>query len=445
MKTIENILSTEIQTPQGVAIRHIHLCIENNKNSIMSYGAEFRQINIIKPLLLHHRSWPSFTNQLQQGSKWPLLSLTENDRKEKNVEFIKRGNYKSASTYHSVLKDIIQKEDRQGWMIPLPIHFINEIPHSEITPVRIDNKQFNVHQDGSKPRKFRLAHDQTFEASVGCSVNNLTQWKKLDPLFYGGCLSHLIHYIVSVRARYPTTKMLGGKSAFKSAYRRISLNGEISARSIMMCKNFGLLSLCLTFGGSPYPNKWCTFAKMCTDLANDILHSKDWNPDSLHSPHKAKLPPAQYLEDSIPFSPTADLDVDIPHDDISPINDFINDGIATILNLYNNKDRGVAAMLLAIHTLCQPLDPNEPIPREDCLSLEKLAEEGVMSEKLVILGWEINTRSLTLALPKKKYNQWHQDLVQTIIKKDIFTETRNSHRKTESCSNSLPSYEVLPQ
>jgi hypothetical protein len=68
-------------------------------------------------------------------------------------------------------------------------------------------------------------------------------------------------------------------------------------------------------------------------------------------------------------------------------------------------------MLLAIHTLCRPLDPNEPIYREDCLSLEKLAEEGVMSEQLVILGWQVNTRSLTLALPNKKYVLWHQDLV----------------------------------
>jgi hypothetical protein len=60
-------------------------------------------------------------------------------------------------------------------------------------------------------------------------------------------------------------------------------------------------------------------------------------------------------------------------------------------------------MLIAIHTLCCPLDPNKPIYREDCLSLENLSEEGVMSEILIILGWQKNTRSITLALLNKNF------------------------------------------
>jgi hypothetical protein len=156
---------------------------------------------------------------------------------------------------------------------------------------------------------------------------------------------------------------------------------------------------------------------MCTDLANDILHCKDWNPDTLHSPHKDKLPPAQVLDDSVPYAQAADLDVEIQHDDMGRIEDFIDDGIAIVPDLDDNRNRGVASMLLAIHTLCRPVDQNEPIYQEDCLSLEKLAEEGVMSEILIILGWQINTRLLTLALPKKKYTQWHQDLTLTTKKK----------------------------
>jgi hypothetical protein len=42
-----------------------------------------------------------------------------------------------------------------------------------------------------------------------------------------------------------------------------------------------------------------------------------------------------------------------------------------------------------------------------------------MSEKLIILGWEINTRSLTLALPKKKYTQWLQDITYATTSKKI--------------------------
>jgi hypothetical protein len=395
----------------------IHVYINANKHSFMGYGSEFRPIQVIEPLILHHRSWPSFANQLQQGSKWPLASISESDRLAKNIEFIKRGNHKSAVTHYSVLHDIIQKEVTQGWMIPIPLTSINSIPNSEIAPVGIDNKQFKVLPDGTKTPKYRLTHDQSFEASIGQSVNYRTQRDKLDPLFYGGCLSRILHYIVSLRIRHPTTKILVGKSDFKSAYRRMNLHGETAARSIIMCKQFGLLSLRLTFGGSPCSNEWCTFAELCTDLANDILHCHDWDPSLLSSPHQIKLPPTQYLDDSIPFAPAAELDVDLPNDDMGRIDDFIDDGIAIVPDISNNKLRGVSAMLLAIHTLCRPLDPNEHIFREDCLSLEKLSEEGVMSECLTILGWKINTRSLTLALPNKKFSTWNQDLYQVISSK----------------------------
>jgi hypothetical protein len=199
----------------------------------------------------------------------------------------------------------------------------------------------------------------------------------------------------------------------------MNLHGETAVRSTMMCKQFGILSLRPTFGRSPCSNEWCTFAELYTDLANNTLHCADWDPSFLSSPHQSKLPPAQYLDDSIPFASTAELDVEIPNDNMGRIDDFINDGIVIVPDLHNNKARGVAAMLLAIHTLCHPLDPNEPIYREDCLSLEKLSEEGVMSEILIISGWQINTRTLTLALPNKKFTQWQHDLHQVISSKKV--------------------------
>ncbi len=194
-------------------------------------------------------------------------------------------------------------------MIPVPIKCVNEIPHTEITPVGIDHKQSKLHPDGSKTLKYRLTHDQTIEASAGCSVNHCTLQHQLVPLFYRGCLSRLIHYIVSLRARHPTTKILGGKSDFKFAYCRINLHSETVARCTMMCNQFAFLSLHLTFRGSPCSNEWCTFAEMCTDLANDILHCPNRQLSSLNSPHESKLPPPQYLDDSIPFTPTEELDV----------------------------------------------------------------------------------------------------------------------------------------
>jgi hypothetical protein len=171
--------------------------IEENEDSIISYGSEFRPVAILDNLFMHHRSWPTLRCILKKGSKWPLEPITKGDRVQKNNEFISRGNHKSANTYLNILKGTLEKEVSQGWMIPVPLHYINKIPEAELAPVGIDDKQFKILQDGSKLTKYRLTHDQSFEASVGRSVNSRVIREKLESLFYGGCLSRLIHYPVN--------------------------------------------------------------------------------------------------------------------------------------------------------------------------------------------------------------------------------------------------------
>ena len=88
-------------------------------------------------------------------------------------------------------------------------------------------------------------------------------------------------------------------------------------------------------------------------------------------------------------------------------------------DLHQNRFRAIQSMLLAIHVMCRPLDHNEPLSQEDCLSFSKLMEEGSLSESFTILGWDINTRNLTMALPANKYNRWVNDLQFIISRKKI--------------------------
>ncbi len=55
-----------------------------------------------------------------------------------------------------------------------------------------------------------------------------------------------------------------------------------------------------------------------------------------------------------------------------------------------------------------------------------MAEEGTLSEEPIILGWQLNTRKLTIALPEKKYKCWHDDLTSYIKSRKI------SHKDLES-------------
>jgi len=327
-----------------------------NPGSIISPGSEFRPANILEPLLMHHHNWPTIKKILQNGSDWPLYQITNEDRIDKNNEFITRGNHKSAKKYKSEYIKIILSEVNQGWMIPLPLTYINSLHHGELAPVGIDNKVWSELPDGSRKIKFRLTHDQSFEKMKGTSVNSRVITENLNTLVYGGCLTRLINYIVDLRYRHPGIAILGGKSDFKAAYRRVTLHGDIAEKCAIMLDNFSLPSTRLTFGGSPCPYHFCLFSEI---------------------------------------------------------------GLAITIDKNDNKFRAVQSLLLAMHILCRPVDHNDPIPREDCLSLSKLAEEGQLAEKFTILGWNINTRTLTISLPDKKFKTWSKDLEQIINKRKV--------------------------
>jgi len=307
------------------AIHNMHILQQHNNNiqsyllrtkgSFVSFGSEFRNQDVLEPLLLHHPSWKRFRELLLSGSDWVLDPLPNKDRIAKNDEFIRRGNHKSAKLYEEELHKTITREIQWGWMLPLPLSYISKLTFGELAPVGMDDSQWSELPDGSKKVKFRLTHDQSFKATVGKSVNARVVRDRLEPLYYGGCLSRIVHYIISIRACHPTVRILGGKSDFKAAYRRVHLHGNTAEKCAIMYKDFSLPSLRLTFGGSPCPNEFCIVSELCTDLANDILHSKNWNHKKLKSPHTTLLSGPKLLGASIAFGQAKDLDVEIPPDD----------------------------------------------------------------------------------------------------------------------------------
>ncbi len=191
-------------------------------------------------------------------------------------------------------------------------------------------------------------------------VDGRAKRENLPSLSYGGCFSRILHYLSSLHLQHPKLEILLGKLDFKAAYRRVSLHRGMAEKCTIMFKEFTLSSVRLTFGGSPCPHEFCIFSEICADLANDLLHCLNWDPESLASPHSTNLKEPTVLDDSIPFATAKPLDIFILVDDQGEP------------NCGNNKSRALQAMLLALHTLCQPLDRNEPILRDDCLSLEKL-------------------------------------------------------------------------
>ena len=140
-----------------------------------------------------------------------------------------------------------------------------------------------------------------------------------------------------------------------------------------------------------------------TDLANDLLSCKSWNPSDLQSPLQDKVPQPINLPDSIPFEPGLEMIVDVPNEDQGKCDLYLDDAVTVVHDIGDNLHRAAAAFPLAVHIMGRPRTGNEPIPREELLALKKLAAEGGLAEQQIFLGWLFDLRRLQISLPIHKF------------------------------------------
>jgi len=111
--------------------------------------------------------------------------------------------------------------------------------------------------------------------------------------------------------------------------------------------------------------------------------------------------------------------VDLIDDDKPTFDVCIDDTFGAFLE--DDVDRGAAAIPFILHLLGRPLNPNEPTPRDDLVSLKKMLAEGTPSKTLTILGWAIDTRRMLIHLPPDKAKAWTDD-IKSIIDSVVITK-----------------------
>jgi len=183
-----------------------------------------------------------------------------------------------------------------------------------------------------------------------------------------------------------------------------------SQESLTIHNNFLLMALCLTFGGAPCPNLWCCLSEPITDLSNILIGNEFWDHQNLYDPLVNTLGNPISLPDDIPFVQTKNLSISIPDNDIRKSDMFIDDNIATALDKDDNVKRVSSAVLLALHTVTRPLNDSDEIPRKEIISLKKFITKGIPSEQKIVLGWEINTRTLRIHLLMNKFTDWNENI-----------------------------------
>ena len=149
--------------------------------------------------------------------------------------------------------------------------------------------------------KYRLTHDLSFSiTSEDASINSRCDMDVYPKMVYGFCLSCTIHFIVDLRRKFADDYILISKYDFSDAYKRLAHRASSAIQKILVHGKIAYIHLRLTFGAAANPAVFCGLSEMVCDLSNEITLVKEWDPEVLFSPVQPTVPPADYLEPSIP-------------------------------------------------------------------------------------------------------------------------------------------------
>ena len=437
LKTIRQILTTEIpditkptfqfEPTTAAAANNMNIiksaggveeAIQQQKNTPVSYGSEFRPTWLLRILMHRHPLWHKTEQRITNGTSFPLLPIDDNLRERDLKATLAYGNHKS--TYDSdTFTKAMEKEIKHGFALPLPIDFAIMLPHAEAAPHGIIS-QNSINEFGEIIDKERVTHDQSYTgAASNESVNSRVIDEDLVPCYFGHMSRRCIHYIIGCRQRHPSTTIWISKIDWKSAYRRQHFHSSTATKSLTQVVINGvlflLMALRLTFGGKACPSEWGCISEPTADLATDILNCAEWDPKEIHSPLQSKMPQKKTLHPSIPFAQARETIVDIPAEDKGKCDVYLDDTTAIGPDIGNNASRLEACILLAFYIICRPLAPNEPIPRDDAVAEAKLLAEGGIEEVKTLLGWVFDSRRLLISLPDDKCHSWTADILDILI------------------------------
>jgi hypothetical protein len=396
--------------------QNLTACLSTPTASPTQPGSEFRPCSLIAPILAGHPHWPRLFTTLWEGADYPLAPIADTTRMASITAALEYGNHRSACALRNTVVPMLASEIAHGFQLPILLESIRLIPGAVLAPCGIASQE-TITETGERVPKYRLTHDQSFPFPPCPSFNARILLDRLSRLRYGTALRRFLHMIVASRHQWPTIPLLMAKLDWKTAYQHIHLVGPTAAQSIISTCGLqddpmGLVALCVTFGGSPGPSVFSELSETVTDLSNALCLDPTWTPGHPASQfdHLIACPPvppatpamaqARPLSVPVAVAPRGCLDV------------FIDDmfSVAPALPESHMGRRPILAALLAIDTIGRPSSKPSVIPREPVLSITKAIAEGTPAERIILLGWVIDSRRLTNALPPDKHFEWRQQL-----------------------------------
>jgi len=385
---------------------------QHQRKSIANPGTEFRSIHNLSQLFQHHEDWSELKSIIEKGCDYKLDEIVnEKTRKEDLLHMINRGNHKSTKKQgcDKILQKTFTKEVEKGWIVPVTLESTQKIKDLFVIPLGIAH-QLTINENGQRIPKQRVTHDASFPTPSGDSVNNRTIEELLLPCIYGQCLRRILHGILQIRFNNPKQKIYMSKYDLDAAYRRLHVLPSQNLQCVTIIDRIAYIPLRLPFGVASGPSLYSTMSETIFDLTNDLLLDETWNLKTLHSPIEKDLEPPQSLPETIPFAEAKPLHVHVPSRD-SFCDGYIDDFLAVGLDSEDTVIKSQQAPTIAVHSIFRPIADDEPIPRDEPISVKKLKGEGIPSEQKVMLGWLLCTRTCRIYLPVDKQKAWNNDIV----------------------------------
>jgi hypothetical protein len=297
---------------------------------------------------------------------------------------MQRGAHTSAShQYASFLHSDIYDYVNMGYWTVLPYRSVRHLPSLRLAPAGV------VPQRECRPRPI-----------MDYSYYNVNQeCVSLHPqqsMQFGQTLQHLLQRLVYANPSHGPPLL--SKLDLADGYYRVPLSPYAALALAVVIpsntsqRNLVAIPLTLPMGWGQSPPYFCAFTETICDMANQSTFTRPPHPLVPHTQANHPLPEAlTYTKDAVVLG--SSNTPPLQHCDV-----YIDDFITIAQQPLQLKT--LSSLLYSIDAV---FHDNSTSPRRPVVSRSKISKgDAAFSQEKTILGWHINTQSMTLALPKHR-------------------------------------------
>ena len=316
------------------------------------------------------------------------------------LEFFRYGNHSSILKNTEKTSKAMNKEDRNQFVITLPSWITRFIKNLHLTPQGLLTKP---------GKNDRLIWDGSFIPSwQATSINMMLTHESEPKIIYGNTFMNHLTIIWNLRISHPHSDILLFDDDVKGAFRHCKYHPDIASAFSFIIGQLLFIPLGGTFGSITSPANFEPIARARTHLAEYLSDRRDL----LHK-YEHIIDKVQFSEEPTEQQVFIQAIQDSTHKGVKNLrktsyNMFVDDNL--FAQIRENIKHAMAASIEALYII---LGRPETDKRQDPLSLDKYYE-SICSYDRTQLGFQINTRKMTVGLTEKKrffmlneLSHWH--------------------------------------